>query len=198
MYVGITRAKEQLALSFARRKRRFGEIIANDPSRFLAELPAADLHWSGRDAEQDEVAAQGSRQFEHRQAGRPVRRLKSLGGTCCEHRSDQLAGLELALQIGVVDRRGDDAGDAERGFHDQHRDQQLPGPGPDLAADDACVEEIFELVDDDQERQRRNRDPQARPTARSRRSACSKSGCRSPAAGRRRRSPRPGSWPAAG
>ncbi|MGB0135459.1 UvrD-helicase domain-containing protein [Dokdonella sp.] len=55
MYVGITRAKEQLALSFARRKRRFGEIIANDPSRFLAELPATDLHWSGRDAEQDEV-----------------------------------------------------------------------------------------------------------------------------------------------
>ena len=55
MYVGITRAKEQLALSFTRRKRRFGEIIANDPSRFLAELPPTDLHWSGRDAEQDEV-----------------------------------------------------------------------------------------------------------------------------------------------
>ena len=55
MYVGITRAKEQLALSFARRKRRFGEIMANDPSRFLAELPDSDLHWSGRDAEQDEV-----------------------------------------------------------------------------------------------------------------------------------------------
>ena len=55
MYVGITRAKEQLALSFTRRKRRFGEIIANDPSRFLAELPESDLHWSGRDAEQDEA-----------------------------------------------------------------------------------------------------------------------------------------------
>ncbi|HQX34706.1 MAG TPA: UvrD-helicase domain-containing protein [Dokdonella sp.] len=55
MYVGITRAKEQLALSYARRKRRFGEIIANDPSRFLAELPEADLHWSGRDVEQDEA-----------------------------------------------------------------------------------------------------------------------------------------------
>ena len=53
MYVGITRAKEQLTLSYARRKKRFGEIIANQPSRFLAELPAADLHWSGRDAEQD-------------------------------------------------------------------------------------------------------------------------------------------------
>ncbi|HET9034407.1 MAG TPA: UvrD-helicase domain-containing protein [Dokdonella sp.] len=55
MYVGITRAKEHLSLSFTRRKRRFGEIIANDPSRFLGELPASDLHWSGRDSEQDEV-----------------------------------------------------------------------------------------------------------------------------------------------
>lgn len=55
MYVGITRAKQQLALSFARRKKRFGEIINNDPSRFITELPAGDLHWSGRDAEQDEA-----------------------------------------------------------------------------------------------------------------------------------------------
>jgi ATP-dependent DNA helicase Rep len=55
MYVGITRAKEQLALCHAQRKRRFGEILANQPSRFLAELPASDLHWSGRDAEQDEA-----------------------------------------------------------------------------------------------------------------------------------------------
>ena len=28
-------------------------IVANEPSRFLAELPADDLHWSGRDAELD-------------------------------------------------------------------------------------------------------------------------------------------------
>jgi ATP-dependent DNA helicase Rep len=42
-------------MSYARRKRRFGEIIANEPSRFLKELPAEDLHWSGRDAEQDEA-----------------------------------------------------------------------------------------------------------------------------------------------
>ena len=53
LYVGITRAKEQLSLSYAKRRKRFGEIIANQPSRFLAELPADDLHWSGRDAEQD-------------------------------------------------------------------------------------------------------------------------------------------------
>ena len=53
MYVGITRAKEQVALLYAKRSKRYGEIIANEPSRFLKELPADDLHWSGRDAELD-------------------------------------------------------------------------------------------------------------------------------------------------
>jgi ATP-dependent DNA helicase Rep len=53
MYVGITRAKERLCLSYAARSRRFGQILKNDPSRFLAEIPADDLHWDGRDAEQD-------------------------------------------------------------------------------------------------------------------------------------------------
>jgi len=53
MYVGITRAKEQVALMYAKRTRRYGEIIANEPSRFLKELPADDLHWSGQDAERD-------------------------------------------------------------------------------------------------------------------------------------------------
>jgi ATP-dependent DNA helicase Rep len=52
-YVGITRAKERLCLAYAARSRRYGEIVANEPSRFLAELPPADLHWDGRDAEQD-------------------------------------------------------------------------------------------------------------------------------------------------
>jgi ATP-dependent DNA helicase Rep len=58
MYVGITRAKEQLTLSYAKRKKRFGEIIVNEPSRFLKEMPGEDLHWSGRDAEQDAVHRQ--------------------------------------------------------------------------------------------------------------------------------------------
>lgn len=53
MYVGITRAKDQLTLSYAKRKKRFGEILANEPSRFLKELPGEDLHWSGQDPEQD-------------------------------------------------------------------------------------------------------------------------------------------------
>jgi ATP-dependent DNA helicase Rep len=55
-YVGITRARERLCLAYAARSRRYGEILANEPSRFLAELPQADLHWDGRDAEQDAEA----------------------------------------------------------------------------------------------------------------------------------------------
>jgi ATP-dependent DNA helicase Rep len=53
LYVGITRARERLCLSYAARSRRYGQIVANEPSRFLAELPPDDLHWDGRDAEQD-------------------------------------------------------------------------------------------------------------------------------------------------
>ncbi len=53
LYVGITRAKDHLTLSWARRRKRFGEFIANQPSRFLKELPPADLHWVGRDEVQD-------------------------------------------------------------------------------------------------------------------------------------------------
>jgi ATP-dependent DNA helicase Rep len=62
MYVGITRARELLTLTWARRTRRFGEIIANKPSRFLEELPEAELHWQGRDAEADAVVTRETAQ----------------------------------------------------------------------------------------------------------------------------------------
>lgn len=52
-YVGITRAKERLCISYAARSRRYGDVVANEPSQFLSELPPADLHWDGRDAEHD-------------------------------------------------------------------------------------------------------------------------------------------------
>ena len=56
-YVGITRARELLTLSWARSVRRYGETLRNTPSRFLAELPQDDLHWQGRDAEADAAVA---------------------------------------------------------------------------------------------------------------------------------------------
>jgi ATP-dependent DNA helicase Rep len=52
-YVGLTRARERLTLSYATRKQRFGSVLKLDPSRFLAELPDADLHQEGRDPERD-------------------------------------------------------------------------------------------------------------------------------------------------
>ncbi len=45
-YVGITRARETLTLSFAEQRRRGGEMITTEPSRFLKELPEADLVWN--------------------------------------------------------------------------------------------------------------------------------------------------------
>jgi len=43
-YVGITRARNRLNLSLARHRRRYGEQVACEPSRFLDELPSADLY----------------------------------------------------------------------------------------------------------------------------------------------------------
>ncbi|HET7370314.1 MAG TPA: 3'-5' exonuclease, partial [Gammaproteobacteria bacterium] len=48
-YVGITRARRSLYLSYASRRRRFGENMVCEPSRFLTELPAEELNWSGGD-----------------------------------------------------------------------------------------------------------------------------------------------------
>ncbi len=38
-YVGITRARRALTFTLARRRKRFGELVQTEPSRFLAELP---------------------------------------------------------------------------------------------------------------------------------------------------------------
>ena len=53
MYVGITRAKELLTLSWSAQTKRYGDIHRNQPSRFLHELPQEDLHWQGKDPEAD-------------------------------------------------------------------------------------------------------------------------------------------------
>ena len=53
LYVGITRAKEALWLSHSRETKRWGGVEQRRPSRFLDELPAADLHRDGLDPERD-------------------------------------------------------------------------------------------------------------------------------------------------
>ncbi|MDB6164119.1 MAG: ATP-dependent helicase Rep [Xanthomonadaceae bacterium] len=49
LYVGITRAKEQLWLSHAREAQKWGDKLRLKPSRFLDELPAAELQRDGVD-----------------------------------------------------------------------------------------------------------------------------------------------------
>ncbi len=51
LYVGITRAMKNLSLSFAAKRRRYGETISCEPSRFLKELPAEELIWEGKGAQ---------------------------------------------------------------------------------------------------------------------------------------------------
>ncbi len=46
-YVGITRAQRVLTLTLANRRRRGGEVVRCEPSRFIAELPQEDLKWEG-------------------------------------------------------------------------------------------------------------------------------------------------------
>ncbi|MGH8152591.1 MAG: UvrD-helicase domain-containing protein [Rhodanobacteraceae bacterium] len=56
LYVGITRAKELLHLSWSAQGRRYGQTFKRKPSRFLDELPAAELHRDGADPEAEAQA----------------------------------------------------------------------------------------------------------------------------------------------
>ncbi|MBF8673099.1 MULTISPECIES: DNA helicase Rep [Pseudomonas] len=56
-YVGITRARQTLAFTFAAKRKQYGEVIDCTPSRFLDELPPEDLSWEGLDDAPVEVKA---------------------------------------------------------------------------------------------------------------------------------------------
>jgi ATP-dependent DNA helicase Rep len=48
-YVGITRARQTLMLSYADKRKKYGEEISCEPSRFLKELPQEDLIHEGQE-----------------------------------------------------------------------------------------------------------------------------------------------------
>ena len=54
-YVGITRARQTLSMTMARKRRQFGDTINCEPSRFIEELPADDLQWQGGDEDSAEA-----------------------------------------------------------------------------------------------------------------------------------------------
>jgi len=49
-YVGITRARQTLTLTYADKRRKYGEDAACEPSRFLKELPQEELQFDGAGA----------------------------------------------------------------------------------------------------------------------------------------------------
>ena len=55
MYVGVTRAKQNLTITYARKRKQFGELLETTPSRFLDELPEEHLHWQGKTEQDPEV-----------------------------------------------------------------------------------------------------------------------------------------------
>jgi len=56
MYVGVTRARQSLHLSWCARRKRAGEKVACQPSRFIGELAQEDLRYSGAPLTPDEAA----------------------------------------------------------------------------------------------------------------------------------------------
>lgn len=53
-YVGITRAREELKITYCRQRKRFGEWESCQPSRFLRELPDEHAIWKNRETVSDE------------------------------------------------------------------------------------------------------------------------------------------------
>ncbi len=58
MYVGITRAKRTLALTYAGKRRQYGDVQNTTHSRFLDELPPDDIEWEGK----TEISAEQQKQ----------------------------------------------------------------------------------------------------------------------------------------
>ncbi len=97
-YVGSTRAKERLFMSYARTRRRFGDVV-NIQSRFLSELPkdAVEIeNHIGYDA-----LGPGGLSYDHPRT-RTVRRRAATGSTAF-HESDEQPGNDIAavLQAGT-------------------------------------------------------------------------------------------------
>jgi len=77
MYVGVTRAEDQLFLTYARRRMVFGELRYSTPSRFLKEAPQelfSGLYTLDNDSRDDYVDRRRSRDETERYYDEPVMR----------------------------------------------------------------------------------------------------------------------------
>lgn len=62
-YVGITRAQRSLTFSYCTHRKRYGEVSECEPSRFLSELPEADLEWASKRQLDPEVKKENAKSF---------------------------------------------------------------------------------------------------------------------------------------
>ena len=62
-YVGITRAKKNLTISYAKVRSRYGESSTVEPSRFLDELPPEHLEWENKKVVSDEERQETARAY---------------------------------------------------------------------------------------------------------------------------------------
>lgn len=62
LYVGITRARKTLVLTYCKHRKRQGKAVGCEPSRFLSELPQDVVAWEGRSNTEPEVAQQRGRE----------------------------------------------------------------------------------------------------------------------------------------
>lgn len=100
MYVGITRAKEQLFLSRARCRMQYGKTMRNPPSIFLAEIPQACLSVKGAAYEEgvlaDAAAGDGGPRLAYpREPRAPVQRTTAVADL------NLISGAELKRQRDV-------------------------------------------------------------------------------------------------
>ena len=63
MYVGITRAKQELTLTYCRKRKRMGNWQFPEPSRFIAEMPQQELTFFGRKGDNTRVGQEEGLQY---------------------------------------------------------------------------------------------------------------------------------------
>lgn len=74
-YVGITRAAASLTLSYAKTRQKFGDLLQCEASRFIFELPEADLEGA------EHTASKLSEDEKHQRGLDTLADLKALLGT---------------------------------------------------------------------------------------------------------------------
>ena len=57
MLRGYYPGTKRITITYAKHRRRYGEDVECEPSRFLSELPEDEIEWEGGGRKVDEVAA---------------------------------------------------------------------------------------------------------------------------------------------